>query len=564
MDPYLITNENVLQIDETTLESLPYDDEIIQKVITKIQDKQTSILKEDTLGILFEELIRDEERKDLGQFYTPQEIVDYMIDYLDIKPDSKILDPTCGCGVFLVTAYNSLKKLNRNALNNIYGVDLNESATKITRINLWLRNGKDTDSLRVLEDNIKTGNSVVETESIDSNAFDWKKEVKCVLEEGGFDFVVGNPPYITLKNGRDYDVRESIFSKIANGNTNLASLVLARSFELLKEGGVMAFVLPKTMLRVNSYSRLRDFILENSKVLQVYDLGPCFDGVRGEQIILFLQKTKNKEDIKKHKVSVKVYGDKTETLRGQKEFIIPQDVFKKYNVFLLFDDKKYYELIEKINNSAERLEKISDIFRGLAISPESSLVTKSKGKNRVTIVKGNNISKFSYKTEYFIEIDRLAGSESKLKQFKHEKVILQNIFSSESGIISTIDRNGNLNFDTVTNIVIKDDNIETKYVLGLLNSKIINFCLIYGIYNKSKLTMHTDRTYIGKLPIKKIGKKGQKEIVNIVEKIEKTHDKKPLLRELDMKVYEIYGISLSESKLVEGALENLMSERSRW
>src|SRR3989344_4129645 len=94
-------------LDSATLDTLPYEDTIIQSVISKIKEQKI----------------------------------------LNLKPTSKILDPTCGCGVFLVTAFNFLKQINKEALNNIYGVDLNESATKITRINLWLRNGKDHKSL---------------------------------------------------------------------------------------------------------------------------------------------------------------------------------------------------------------------------------------------------------------------------------------------------------------------------------------------------------------------------------------------------------------------------------
>ena len=191
--------DDVLKIDEATLESMPYEDEIIQNVILKIKEQKLLNIQEDTLGVLFERLIKEEERKNLGQFYTPQKIVNYMINYLNIKSDSKILDPTCGCGVFLVTAYNFLKRLNKDALNNIYGVDLNDSATKITRLNLWLRNGQNTESLRILERNIKIGNSIVGNKNIDNKAFDWKKEFSEILKDGGFDFIIGNPPYVTLK-----------------------------------------------------------------------------------------------------------------------------------------------------------------------------------------------------------------------------------------------------------------------------------------------------------------------------------------------------------------------------
>lgn len=556
--------EEMLQINEKTLKSLPYEDKIIYNVVTKIKEQGLLHIKEDTLGILFERLIKEEERKNLGQFYTPQEIVEYMIDYLNIKPNSKILDPTCGCGVFLVTAYNFLKRLNNNALDNIYGVDLNESATKITRINLWLRNGQNQRSLQVLENNIKIGNSIVEDKNIDYRAFNWREKFVEIIDNGGFDFVIGNPPYVTLKNNRDYNVNESVFSSIANGSTNAASLVIAKSFELVKDGGIMAFVLPKTLLRVNSYSKLRKFLLKNAKILHIYDLGNCFSGVRGEQIILFFQKSKNEEEIKNNNVLIRVFEDKKKALKGQKEFVIPQCIFKKYNNFLMFEDQRYYELVEKINNSGQTLENFVDIFRGLTISPSSPLITNLKAKENAPIIKGNNISKFSHYHEYFINIRGLTKNISKLEQFRNDKIILQNIFSSESGIISTIDANGDLTFDTVTNLVLKDKTIDMKYVLGLLNSKLINFFLMYAIYNKSKLTMHTDKVYVGKLPIKIADNDNQREVVELVNKLEKAGNKKALLRELDNKVYRIYGIGKTEQNLIDESLKKTMSKRSAW
>jgi len=552
-------------LDNATLETLPYKDTIIQNVISKIKEQKIQVLKEDTLGVLFERFIREEEKKNFGQFYTPQEIVDYIINFLNIQPDSKILDPTCGCGVFLVTAFNFLKQINKKALDNIYGVDLNKSATKITRINLWLRNGKNIESLRTLEKNIKIGNSIVEDKNLDKYAFDWKDQFSEILKEGGFDFIIGNPPYVTLKNGEDYNLKESLFSKISNGNTNAASLVIAKSFELLKNKGIMAFVLPKTLIRVNSYSRLRTFILENSKILHIYDLGNCFKGVRGEQIIIFIQKTNNKEEINQNKVLISVYEDKTKSLLEQKKFLVPQKLFSKYNNFLMFEKQDYYNLIEKINEQGERLDDLADIFRGITISPKSTLISKSKVKNSKPIIKGKDISKFKHKISYFLKnIDKISENNLKISQFYNNKIILQNIFSSEAGIIAAIDKSGSLTFDTVTNIIIRDKSLDEKYLLGLLNSKLINFFLIYAIYNKSKLTMHTDKVYLGRLPIKKVSKEEQKEIINIVDKLEKTKEKKPLLRMLDKIVYKIYNLNKKEQNLIEKSLTKIISIKSMW
>lgn len=537
-----------------TLEFLPYKDKIINKVVSRIEQDKLTKIKEDTLGVLFEKLIREQEKKDLGQFYTPQEIVNYIINFLDIKKDSKILDPTCGCGVFLVTAYNYLKQISPNALNNVYGVDLNNSATKIARINLWLRNGQDTNSLNILEKNIKIGNFIVENKFIDKKAFNWKKNFSDILNNGGFDFIIGNPPYVTLKNKRDYDINESFFSQIANGSTNAASLVIAKSYELLKEDGVMAFVLPKTLIRVNSYSRLREFLLNNSKILHIFDLGTCFKNVRGEQIVLFVQKTSKKELIENNKVLIRLF-------ENNKEFYVPQKTFQKYNTFLMFEDKTYYDLIEKIKG--EYLENVADIFRGLSISPNAQIISKSKGKGKISIIKGNDISKSSYSNGFFIDIKKLMSESSKLGEFQKKKIILQNIFSREAGIISAIDEKGNLNFDTVSNIILKDKSYDLDYIYGLLNSKLINYYLMYAVFNKSKLTMHTDKVYLGKIPIKKATKEKQKEIINIVREINQSNLKK-ILPELDKKVYKLYGITKTEQDKINGALKQIMSERSLW
>ncbi len=555
METVLIqTKQQDLHISKGTLKSLPYEDRIIDKVIHRIEQEQLTKIKEDTLGVLFERLIKEEERKDLGQFYTPQEIVNYMIDFLEIRPESNILDPTCGCGVFLVTAYNYLKRINPNAIQNIYGVDLNNSATKIARINLWLRNGQNLNSLKILEKNIKIGNSIVENRFVDKKAFNWKKEFSNVLNEGGFDFIIGNPPYVTLKNKIDYDVNESLFSEIANGSTNAASLVIAKSYELLKEGGIMTFVLPKTLIRVNSYSRLREFLLNNSKILHIYDLGACFKDVRGEQVVLFIQKTNKKEQIENNKVLIRISDN-------NREFFVPQSIFKKYNTFLMFEDETYYDLIERI--TGHNLEDIADIFRGIPISPNSKIISKSKSKNNLPIIKGNNISKFAYSNSFFVDVNKFGSNLSKIEEFKKEKIILQNIFSSEAGIISCIDEKGNLNFDTVTNIVLKDASLDLRYIFGLLNSKLINFYLLYTIYNKSKLTMHTDRAYLGKIPIKKVDKKTQKEIINTITKINKNNSKN-ILPELDEKVYKLYGITKKEQDKINLALKQIMSEKSLW
>lgn len=543
-----------------TLQNLPYKDALISNVITKIKQKRIVKIEGDTLGRLFEDLIKEEEKKELGQFYTPQEIVDYMINFLDIKNDSKVLDPTCGCGVFLVTTYNHIKAKNKKALENIYGVDLNESATKIARINLWLRDKRDSKTLQILERNIKIGNSLVSDRTIDARYFDWNVEFNDILSDSGFDYILGNPPYVTLKDGKDFDGSDTLFSKVVNGNTNSASLILAKSFDLLKDEGIIAFVLPKTLLRVNSYSKLRDFILDNSKIIHIYDLGTSFDGVRGEQILLFLQKTKDKSSIEKNKILIKVYENKRSSLENQKEFYISQNLFKKNNTFLMFEDIKYYELIEKIADKGVPLSSISNIFRGLTIG-KSIQRNNKKGECSLPMIKGKNISKFHISINTFVDNSELINS-AKRQNFKYHKIILQNIFSCESGIISAVDIDGILNSETVTNIVVSENLL--YYIQALINTKLMNFYLMYAIYNKSRLTMHTDSVYLGKLPVIIPSKNQLLKINALAQNTGKLSDKKIALREMDKLIYDIYSIDKKEQQLINDSLQKIMSKKSAW
>lgn len=546
---YLDNNSN-LKINKNLISHIPHYSSEVKEILTQ---SHNIALEEDTLGMSLQELIDAIERKNSGQFYTPKEIVNYIVNFLKIKPDSTILDPTCGCGVFLATAYKHLKLINPNAIENIYGVDLNKTAAELTRINLWIQEGTKLKSLKILEDNIKVGNSITENEHIDKLAFNWKNQFKKVIENGGFDFVIGNPPYVTLKKDLDFD--ESKYSEIINGPVNAASLIILKSYSLLKDDGIMAFVLPKTLLRVKSYSKLRNFILNNCKILHIVDLGTYFSDVRGEQIILFLKKTNSNREILKNKILVNFFRRSTDLNVKQKEFYLEQNLFRKYENFPIFENRILYSILEKIRLSGRSLDQYSSIFRGLNLSPSSPSIKKNRTANQIPIIKGKDISKLKYNINYFTSYERTID-----RKFKDEKIILQNIFSSEAGLIAAKDLNGYINFDTVTNIVVNDKKIDIDFILTLLNSKLINFFLIYSLFNKSKLTMHTDKFYLGKIPIAIPRKKELAQLKKIIAQL--TINYNPQLQiKLDKIVYSIYRINKLEQEVIDKELRSIMSPK---
>jgi type I restriction-modification system DNA methylase subunit len=149
----------------------------------------------EALGKHFELSLERFERKNKGQFYTPRKIVEFILNQLNITKDSKILDPACGCGSFLLTAFDIFKeRYNLNFLNNIYGVDINDKAVKMTQACLYMETDFNNDYIPLLKKNIKYGNSIVSNKLLDERAFIWGSEYQSVLQEGGFDFIIGNPP----------------------------------------------------------------------------------------------------------------------------------------------------------------------------------------------------------------------------------------------------------------------------------------------------------------------------------------------------------------------------------
>ena len=287
------------------------------------------------IGSLFEQSLIEKERKNRGQYYTPKSIVEYMLSQLDIKKDSKILDPSCGCGSFLLTAFDiSQEKYGDSFLKNIYGVDLNEEAVQITQACLLMKMGFKRVCKKILADNIKVGNSLIGNNLLTTKAFSWQEEFSDVFFNDGFDFVIGNPPYITLRQFSDFDPQESAYSDIINGPVNAAALMIIRALELLKPNGVLAFLLPKSILFVDSYKKLRTYLLRQTHLLQIFDLGSRFQDVRGEQVILIVKKATRENT--KHKVNVRICNKRESRLDKQPSLFVPQKSFCKMNKFLTF------------------------------------------------------------------------------------------------------------------------------------------------------------------------------------------------------------------------------------
>ena len=146
----------------------------------------------------------------------------------------KVLDPACGSGAFLNEVFdylyyegqivnNKLTTFNDGQIqlfrwdthiisNNIYGVDINRESVEITKLSLWLKTANPDEKLTYLDDNIKCGNSLIDDSDVAGDkAFNWKQEFPDIMAAGGFDVVVGNPPYgISISSKRKKILRRTL------------------------------------------------------------------------------------------------------------------------------------------------------------------------------------------------------------------------------------------------------------------------------------------------------------------------------------------------------------------
>ncbi|RXJ49583.1 Eco57I restriction-modification methylase domain-containing protein [Gelidibacter gilvus] len=290
----------------------------------------TKYIVENTIGKLCEEKkieldFHEEEyfkgRKNRNKA-TIEKLVKILDDYRDWLLQLTICDPACGSGAFLNQALDFLIKEHtyidelktrilggglqfpdiENTIleNNIYGVDLNEESIEIAKLSLWLRTAQPRRKLNDLSSNIKCGNSLIDDKKVaGSKAFKWENEFPDIFENGGFDVIIGNPPYVRqeLLNPKDKQWLSEKYS-VGNGTADLYVYFYEKSIELLLKNGILGFITPNKFYKTKYGSGLRSY-LKKAQIIEFIDFFELkvFDDVSTDSQIAIVRKTEPKEYI---------------------------------------------------------------------------------------------------------------------------------------------------------------------------------------------------------------------------------------------------------------------------
>jgi hypothetical protein len=206
----------------------------------------------------------------------------------------RILDPACGSGAFLIETFDQLHAVyessnarleelrgertlfdpDRQILqHNLYGVDLNAEAIQICRLSLWIKTAAHGKALTSLDHCIREGNSVVSDPAVHPKAFDWQAAFPEVFAQGGFDVVVGNPPYVRQELLTPYKPWLEANYKSYHGMADLYVYFYELGVRVLKPGGLMSYIVTNKWMKSGYGEPLRRFFNEKSWIKSVVDFG---------------------------------------------------------------------------------------------------------------------------------------------------------------------------------------------------------------------------------------------------------------------------------------------------
>ncbi len=514
-----------------------YTPQYITKYIVENTVGRLCAEKKAEMGIDETEYFADRTR----QTATKKRLLDQLKRYREWLKEITICDPACGSGAFLNAALRFLMDEHKlldemeakvagasivfqnveNAIleNNLFGVDINEESVEIAKLALWLRTAKPHRKLTSLNNNIRCGNSLISDPAVAGDkAFDWQTEFPQVFAHGGFDIVIGNPPYVQAAE-QDKEYYKQTYPAI-EGHIDLFEIFIQRGMEILKDKGQFAFINPNTVLS-NLYSQklrrkmvyeygLRDVLNFGMDVFQDPTVHTCIiimnKGIQYPEIKV-KQKIKSAEDIDlpfDYSVSVS-------DIEGNANFSFDltlnakeRALFKKLQRYTTLSDFCFLRQCIKTGNDPEYVKQTNDTL------PEPwKKSLRGKGMSRYTIKEENVYLKYG---------NWLARNWNNTSFYECQKIAVR-----ETGdrINACLDTENRYFLSSLYAIYPKTKyNIDTlKILLAILNSRFatffvqkIAFDLTAGAFTKIRTNQ------LGRLPLPELGNEA-KQLIDLADRM---------------------------------------------
>ncbi|WP_233900601.1 Eco57I restriction-modification methylase domain-containing protein [Tenacibaculum piscium] len=471
-----------------------------------------------------------------------------LVSFLDVYRDwllkLTICDPACGSGAFLNQALDFLIKEhtyidelktkllgggfvfpdieNKILENNIFGVDLNEESVEIAKLSLWLRTAQPRRKLNNLNSNIKCGNSLIDSKTVARDkAFKWENEFPQIFENGGFDVIIGNPPYVRQELFKEIKPYLEKNYKCYNSVADLYTYFIEKGINLMNEKGLFSFILPNKFLKATYGKNIRKVMKEdaNLELLLDFDDYPVFADATTYPIIYILNK-KSDNKAKTFLFSEINKRDNTDdpiiTLENKKHLVSCDSLTDEMWNFI---DITSFKLLEKIKKDSISLGDFVDkkVFRGLTTGRNEAftidsekreeLITKNfKNKEQIKVLAtGKEVKRntFNFQDKYLLftgyDLDILNDFPDIKEELDNYKDVLIKRYDQGVNywnlracayyeemqqpkiIYPRINNRGNFYLDEKGEVFLLDNNFfistDSKSLLAFLNSKLVFFYL---------------------------------------------------------------------------------------
>jgi type I restriction-modification system DNA methylase subunit len=666
------------------LDSVKVDNKVLKGILESIRPEKAiyslDAMPVNVVGTMYEEFLgevirkagrgigaeeKPEVRKAGGVYYTPQYIVDYIVDQTLGKLLEKckspedviklhVCDPACGSGSFLLGAYDRLLswhldwykekidaalkkgqdfpsiqkkyrdavhlepidlekqnynltltiKLRRDLLTNcIYGVDIDEQAVEVTCFSLNMKAVEgfydrdelysdvglfNTTILPELKNNIKCGNSLVgedyfKNKSFDQDAyiaekkiikpFDWAKKFPNIFTRGGFDAVIGNPPYVLLQDeNRDNGILSYYKNnyKCASYKLDTYHFFMEKGISIISPNGWFGYITPSNYLTNNGLTKLRDLILEqtNISILCIIE-GKVFKQASVDTTITILSKHR---DIVSH-ITTAFWDSDTLTMTSDSSFAQEAFLSNHKHIFTSIQNDKNKNQITLGNfynvNFGMQLRDRKTYISDVITIEQKDLVTEK----HVPCYTGRNINRYLVEYTgllcYASTVAKRGGCWDQTIHQKKPKILVRQIGKTP---ICGLDMDGYHCLNTLFMITAKENApLSIHALLGLLNSKMIQKYWLDHYYDKRGTFPKIKGTYLEMLPLPLVIKPdlslrlddNTHNIINLLQKaqIARTESDKCLYtsmaekldKEIDQLVYELYELTPQEIAMVEEA-----------
>jgi type I restriction-modification system DNA methylase subunit len=556
----------------------------------------------------------------------------------------KVVDPACGSGSFLIGAYQYLLQHHKDyytnngkpskgskdnpltpegnlttaekkriLLNNIYGVDLDANAVEVTKLSLLLKcmEGETEASissqlklfhtrvLPTLDGNIKDGNSLIDIDFYASEIdfgeekkikpFNWKKAFPEVFKQGGFDCVIGNPPYIQSRADQFNENEKSYYNKsfkTAEYQINTYGIFIEKGMMLLDQKGLLGFIIPNYWLSTKFDKKLRKFIFQENKVEEIVNVYKVFEAAVVDTLLLFLTKETSSNlmttSVKSIDRNIKSIPERLIAIKNNnwsyiKELIVDSkqdDIVISFQHTLQLNAEKCIKDFFELKFGA----KLYEVGKGTppqkkGDSEKRRYESDSKiNENYERLLKGRHIKRYALEwRNTFVEYGNNLAAPRNKYLFEGDRVLLQRIVSKNCLDATFSNETFVCNTDVIT--LTPKGNINSKFYLGIIGSK------LFGSFIKTR-NINLDRNVFPKINTKtledvpvpdfeKVEKNVVLEMTKLVdqllnlneEKLEQTFQSKTdqsqnridyCEQRINEIVYELYGLTKEEIKIVEG------------